>query len=225
METTRRTRISQEILATVAILERGSESVRAVMAGEENRFSKALEDLQQLSAQESIPIAIVGGLGAIRYGYPAATQDIDVAIAKEHLQLLVKAAPRYGFKVAREAKSGWHTLTHGDVEINIVPEGGKARTTAPTTIPGPAQLGVSTGLGYASLPGWMELKLSSGRQKDRGHVVEVMKKSHPEALQKARDHVARVHRSYAELFDHLFQQAQEEKAQESQLGGSDEGHG
>ena len=208
--------VSPDILSATTILERGAESVRAVMAAEANRFTRALEDLLRLATCEAIPIAIVGGLGAIRYGYPAATQDIDIAVGKESLEALVHAAPRYGFNVAWKARSGWHTLTHGDVEINIVPEGGKARNTAPTTIPGPAKLGVSEGLAYATLSGWMELKLSSGRQKDRAHIVEVMKKAAPEALQEARGQIAGVHRSYLELFDQLFELAQEEKCQERQ---------
>ena len=32
------------------------------MASEENRFTRALEDLQRLSLEKGIPIAIVGGL-------------------------------------------------------------------------------------------------------------------------------------------------------------------
>src|SRR3990172_5848135 len=139
-------RLAEQIIASVATLSRGTESVRAVMASEENRFTRALEDLQRLSLAEGIPIAIVGGLAAIRYGYPAATQDIDIAVGKSQLATLLKTAPVFGFKVAWEAPSGWHILTHGDVEINVVPEGGKARNTAPTTIPGPTQLGVKQGL-------------------------------------------------------------------------------
>jgi hypothetical protein len=107
---------------------------------------------------ESIPIAIVGGLGAIRCGYPAATQHIDVAIARDQLDAFVAAAPAYGFKIAWNAPSGWRTLTHDDVEINVVPEGGKAKNSSPTTIPGPTVLGVERGLDYASLAGWIELK-------------------------------------------------------------------
>ncbi|MBM3999556.1 MAG: hypothetical protein FJ297_08475 [Planctomycetes bacterium] len=220
MDSDTRNRLSREIMASAAILNRGSESVRAVMASEENRFTHALTDLQRLSHGEGIPIAIVGGLGAIRYGYPAATQDIDIGVARSQLDALVKVAPRYGFKVAWEAKSGWHTLTHGDVEINVVPEGGKARNKAPTTIPGPSKLGVQQGLDYASLRGWLELKLSSGRQKDRGHVVEVMKKAEWQSLQEAREYIAQVHQSYVELFDQLYEEAQEERKQEEQRGGA-----
>lgn len=136
MDSNTRNRLPGEILAAVAVLNRGSESVRAVLHSEENRFTRALADLQRLSQGEGVPIAIVGGLAAIRYGYPAATQDINIAIARDQLETLVRVAPKNGFKVAWEAESGWHTLTHGDVEINVVPEGGIARNTAPTTIPG-----------------------------------------------------------------------------------------
>jgi hypothetical protein len=210
--------LGKSILDAAAVLERGSESVRGVMAGEENRFTRALADLQQLSLEEEIPIAIVGGLGAIRYGYPAATQDIEIVAPRDQLEKLVKSAPAYGFTVAGEAKSGWHTLMHGDVEINIVPEGGRARDSAPTTIPGPAALGVPRGLDYASLPGWIELKLGSGRQKDRAHIVEVMKKTDEAPLQAAREYIARVHQSYLELFDQLLEEARDEKVQEQQRG-------
>ncbi len=210
--------LASSIIASAAILARGAESVSAVMAGEENRFSRALADLQRLANAESIPIAIIGGLGAIRYGYPAATQDIDIAVGRDLLDKLVRSAPRYGFKVAWEAASGWHTFEHGDVEINIVPEGAKARNNSPTTIPSPSQLGVQSGLDYANLPGWFELKLSSGRQKDRAHVVEVMKKTVDGELQRAREHIASVHQSYLELFDQLLEEAKEERDQEGERG-------
>jgi hypothetical protein len=206
--------LSSAILDAVAILDRGSESVRAVLAREENRFSRALADLKKLSEKEELPIAIVGGLGAIYYGYPAATQDIDISVGRKHLDALLEAAPKYGFKVAWKSKIGWHTLTHGDVEINVVPEGGKARASAPTKIPGPVKLGVAEGLDYANLAGWLELKLSSARQKDRAHIVEVMKKIDTSTLKAARKRLAKVHRAYVELFDELWAEARAENEQE-----------
>ena len=211
-------RLSNEIWESTAILDRGSESVRAVLTSEENRFSHALENLQRLSHEEEIPIAIVGGLAAIRYGYPAATQGIHIVVGRDKLDVLVRTAPKYGLKVVWEAESGWHTLTHEDVEINIVPEGGRARDSAPTTIPGPAALGVQQGLEYASLSGWIELKLSSGRQKDRAHVVEVMKKTDEQSIQTARESISQVHQSYLELFDQLYEEAVEERIQEERRG-------
>lgn len=211
----RESTLADDIMTATAILERGSESVSAVMAGEDNRFTRALGALQTLAHAEGIPIAIVGGLGAIRYGYPAATQDIDVAVGVAHLASLVRAAPQYGFRVARESKTGWHTLTFGNVEINVVPQGARARDTAPTAIPSPEELGVSEGLGYASLAGWLELKLSAGRQKDRAHVVEILKTTPPDAIDAARARIASVHHEYATLFDQLYREALDEMGQEA----------
>lgn len=218
MDSDGRSQLATAILASAAILDRGSESVRAVLASEQNRFTSALVALRQLSLGEGIPIAIVGGLGAIHYGYPAATQDIDIAVARDQLGAFMTVAPQYGFKIAWQAASGWNTLTHGDVEINIVPQGGRARNSAPTTIPGPFELGVQQGLDYANLPGWIELKLSSGRQKDRAHVVEIMKKNDPQSLQAAREHLAKIHQSYSELFDQLLAEARKEQVEEEKRG-------
>lgn len=212
------TLLPKEVFDSLAILNRGSESVRAVLMAEDNRFSRALEDLQRLAIQEKIPIAIVGGLGAIRYGYPAATQDIDIAVAQNQLAKLILSAHLYGFKILWESLSGWHTLTHGEVEINIVPEGGKARKTAPTCIPSPQILGVQQGLDYALLPGWMELKISSGRQKDRAHVVEVMKKTDESSLTMVRSHLVSVHQNYVQIFDQLYEDAKAEIDQENERG-------
>jgi len=94
MDSETRSQLAPAILASAAILDRGSESVRAVLFSEENRFSSALAALERLSLGEAIPIAIVDGLGAIRYGYPAATQDIDIAIAKQQLEAFIAAAPK-----------------------------------------------------------------------------------------------------------------------------------
>lgn len=212
--------LSPEIQTALAILTRGSASIGAVMGTDtsENRFTKALEDLQRLAEQCSIPIAIVGGLGAIRYGYPAATEDIDVAIGDEDLDRLVRVAPEFSFNVACKAESGWHTLTHGDVEINIVPEGRKAKNNSPTTIPGPVQLGVASGLGYANLASWMELKISSGRQKNYAHVVEVLKKCNADQVTLAKTHLSAVHANYLATLNRLIEEANDETEQERARG-------
>lgn len=185
-----------------------------MMSPEGNRFSRALTDLQQLALEQDIPIAIVGGLAAIRYGYPAATQDIDIAVGRDHLGKLIQLAPRYGMVVAWESKMGWHTLTHGDVEINIVPEGGRARDSSPTEIPSPQQMGVDSDLKYASIESWVELKISSGRQKDRAHVVEVLKKTDEPTIGNIHDHIAKVHSQYESTFRQLLDESLEERQQE-----------
>ena len=208
--------LASDITSALSTLCRGCEGIEAVlmMVTDGNRFSRALTDLQQLALDQHIPIAIVGGLAAIRYGYPAATQDIDIAVCKDQLGKLIQWAPRYGMVVAWESKSGWHTLTHGDVEINVVPEGGRARDSSPTEIPGPPQMGVDSGLDYASIESWVELKISSGRQKDRAHVVEVLKKSDEATIDMIHDHLTNVHEQYELTFSQLLGEAIEERQQE-----------
>lgn len=210
--------IEPELIRGASVLERGRECIRAVTAGEQNRFTRAFDALQKLALSIPTPIAIVGGLGAIRYGYPAITEDIDVVIARDRLDDVLRIAPQFGFRLQWRSKSGWHTLAFEDVEINIVPEGGRARDAAPTAIPGPQALGVTTGLGYAGLPGWVELKLSSGRTKDRTHVVEVLKQSSDAQIAEIQAHIAQVDSGYLQLLSRLIADAQDEKQQEADRG-------
>jgi hypothetical protein len=212
------TSINPDLIAGAALLQRGSESIRAVTTGEQNRFTRAFEALNRLANATGTPLAVIGGLAAIHFGYPAITEDIDIVVARDAIDRLLVEAPQHGFKVKWRSKTGWHTLAFEDVEINIVPEGGKARDSSPTTIPGPHALGVASGLGYSQLPGWMELKLSSGRVKDRTHIVEVLKALPPEQVAAIRRHVAGVHEQYAELLDQLIDEAIEERRQEEERG-------
>jgi hypothetical protein len=188
--------------------------------GKENsEFDRALEVLKTLSRKEDIPIAIVGGMTAIKYGYERNTQDIDVVIARQHLDTIIRVAPQYGIKIIWQDPHGWHKLQYDGVKIEIVPEGAKPNKDAPTTIPGPKQLGISEGLGYANLEGWMETKLGSDRQQDRADVVQVLKKTDSAAIERVRQHIATVHSLYLRLFEELVTAAEKEKQQEKERGG------
>src|SRR6266704_2279015 len=114
--------ISSDLIAGAAILERGSESIRAVTAGEQNRFTRAFEALNRLANATGTPLAVVEGLAAIHFGYPAITEDIDIVVARDAVDRLLVEAPQHGFEVKWRSKTGWHTLAFEDVEINIVPE-------------------------------------------------------------------------------------------------------
>jgi hypothetical protein len=197
---------------------RSQESVRSITAAENNRFSRAMEDLHRLSDDKKIPIALVGGMAAVHYGFRGSTEDIDIAIGKDNLERFLQYAPQYGFKVQWRSKSGWHTLEHGDVEINVVPEGGRAKHTAPTTIPGPTQMGIEKGLGVVCLPVLMELKLAAGRAKDFGHLVELLKRVPLEEISRCQGYIQGVHPDYAQELDRLVHQAEEEKQEERERG-------
>ncbi len=95
----------------------------------ESKFSKALATLKTLSRKEGIPLAIVGDLAAIRYGYERFTKDIDVVVQSGNLDILARVAPHYGIKVIWNDPGGWHKLACEGVPIDVFPEGANlART-------------------------------------------------------------------------------------------------
>lgn len=190
------------------------------LGDQESMFSKALATLRVLSQKENIPLAIVGGLAAIHHGYERLTKDIDVVVRSGNLDVLTRVAPQYRIKVIWKDPEGWHKLQCEGVPIDVVPEGRKPRKDAPTVIPGPEQLGVRAGAGYAAIAGWMETKLGSYRVQDRADVVQVMKVTPPATLKKIRKHVDKVHPIYVQRFDELLAEAKEEMEQERERGGA-----
>src|SRR5438552_10399286 len=186
----------------------------------ESKFAKALSALKILSRKEGIPLAIVGGLAAIHHGYERFTKDIDMVVQSRDLDVLTRVAPHYGIKVIWKDPDGWHKLQCEGVPIDVVPEGRKARKDAPTAIPGPEQLGVRAGAGYAGIGGWMETKLGSYRVQDRADVVQVIKVTVPATLRRVRKHVGKAHAIYLQRFDELLGAAKEEKEQERERGGA-----
>jgi hypothetical protein len=188
-----------------------AESIRAITENEQNRFRKALDKLDELAKRYDIPMALVGGMAAIHHGLLRTTHDIDIVVADDQLGEFVTRARSEGFQV-RESKQGWHKLKYGEMEIDVVPEGRKARPEAPTLIPGPRSLGVHHGLEVVPLPGWMELKLSSRRARDYGDVVEILKLSSGAVRDECRQHLEKVHPDYVAEFDRLEQAAERELA-------------
>src|SRR5262245_2191695 len=89
------------------------ERMVAAVKGKEtpdSKFGKALAALDILARKEGIPLAIVGGLAAIHYGYERFTKDIDIVVRRENLDLITRIAPRYGIKVIWRDPDGWHKL-------------------------------------------------------------------------------------------------------------------
>jgi hypothetical protein len=185
----------------------------------ESTFSKVLATLKSLSRKEDIPLAIVGGLAAIRLGYERFTKDIEIVVRSADLDVLTRTAPHYGIKVIWKDPEGWHKLQCEGVSIDVVPEGRKPRNDAPATIPGPARLGVRSGAKYASIAGWMETKLGSYRVQDQADVVQVLKVTPSTALARIRKHLRKVHPIYLKRFEELLEAAETEREQERERGG------
>jgi hypothetical protein len=173
MDSTRTASFAQGLARTDAKAAAAVAKLRRVVAavnrpGEENsEWDRTLQVLRSLSLKEGIPLAIVGGMAAIHHGYERLTNDLDVVVARQHLDTLIRVAPQYAIKVVWHDPQGWHKFQLEGVRIDIVPEGATPSKDAPTTIPGPKQLGVAEGMGYANLEGWMETKLGPVTDKTR----------------------------------------------------------
>jgi hypothetical protein len=204
---------------SLATLER---TVAAVKGHDEyeSKFSRVLSTLQVLAEKEGIPIAIVGGLAAIHFGYERFTKDIDIVVQSSNLDVLARIAPRYGIKIIWKDPDGWHKLQCEGVAIDVVPEGRKPRTDAPAVIPGPRRLGVRQGADYAAIAGWMETKLGSFRVQDQADVVQVLKVTSTARIRRIRNYLGKVHAIYLERFEDLLAAAQEEVEQERARGGA-----
>src|SRR5207248_10542415 len=137
-----------------------------------------------------------------------------------NLELLLRVSLKYGIKVIWKDPEDWHKLQCEGVSIDVVPEGRKPRKDAPTAIPGPEQLGVRAGAGYAAIGGWTETKLGSYRVQDRADVVQVIKVIRPSTVKKIRKHLGTVHAIYLQRFDELLAAAEEEEEQERERGGA-----
>jgi len=190
--------------------------IRAVRGGAVNVFSEALAKLEDVSRRLGSPLAIVGGLAGIHYQAVVTTLDIDVVVARDRLTDFLDQCVAAGLEIKHRSEHGWHTVLFrsGDetVEIQVVPEGEKSPRDpayAPPT-PGPTELGVASGLGYASFAAWVALKLVANREKDRYHLVESLKKASPAQIAEVVVRLRPMHPSYVQEFERLVRAAEDE---------------
>jgi hypothetical protein len=208
--------VPESLLSPTELLYQRAASIRAVQGREMNQFTRATQLLERVADQLQAPIAIVGGLAAIYHQVPVTTVDIDIVVPKDKLDDFLVLAAQQGLIVARQSPSGWHAIEYhdpdGNVEIQVVPEGGRSPRDpahAPPT-PSPQQLGVSHGLGYASFAGWVALKLVAAREKDRYHLIEALKQATQEQIASAVVWARQMHPSYLQEFQRLMRAAEDE---------------
>jgi hypothetical protein len=188
----------------------------AVTCNESNRFGRALERLRQLASGLDFPIAIAGGLAGLVHGTGVTTLDIDVVIPSGRADQFAEAAEHAGFRWVRRSAAGWHRLEFDDPEgivpIECLPAGQNSPrdpVDAPP-IPEPTELGVTTGLGYADLPGWVLMKLTAARDKDRYHLGEAIKHWDEAAIASIVQKLRHYPQRYLNQFQKLIQTARDE---------------
>ena len=130
-------------------------------------IARTLDDLRKVQG----PALIIGGIAVIHHGYERFTKDIDILYNEYHDPRILERLAPY-FKVVLKAASGWHHLAHRKthVRLKLVPEG---RLTTYGFIPSAGKVRGEGGL--VSVLGLVWLKLVSGRARDEGDVVELLK--------------------------------------------------
>jgi hypothetical protein len=202
--------------ASAEELFRRAAAVRAVQGGAVNVFSDALDKLENVSRRMGAPLAIVGGLAGIHHQAVVTTLDIDLVVARDRLDDFLRECVAEGLEIKHRSAHGWHAVlfrSGGEtVEIQVVPEGEKSPRDpdyAPPT-PGPADLGVASGLGYASFAAWVALKLVANREKDRYHLNEALKKASQAQIAEVVVRLRPLHKSYLREFERLVRAAEDE---------------
>ena len=101
------------------------------------------------------------------------------------------------------------------MELRVIPEGANSPRDPPHAPPnpGPKDLGVSAGLGFASFAPWAVMKLVAAREKDRYHLIEVLKRAGEPKRGEVVHLLRTLHPSYLKEFERLVRAAEEEKGQ------------
>lgn len=179
------------------------------------RYGRAVKAVDHVLRAMNGTSVLAGGWAVWRHGYVGrVTQDIDIVVAADEVDELLRLAGVSGFDILATPAGHWPKARHKetDIQVDLLPEGGRPGTAsrpAPTTIPHPTTLGAEPGmLHYITLPGLVELKLAAGRIRDDADLVELIR-ANPDDVDALRRHLATVHPDYAQRFEELATHAAE----------------
>jgi hypothetical protein len=201
-------------------LDRYLSSLVAMNPGQSNRFTRALQKIEQLVTKLEMSVAIEGGLAGIEHNTGVTTLDIDLVIPSGRADEFGQAAEASGLRWTHRSRNGWHQFVFddpdGEVTIECLPAGQNSPrdpSDAPP-IPEPSELGVTRGLGYANLTGWVLMKLVANRDKDRYHLGEAIKRMDEAKIasivQRLRDHPER----YLQEFHRILKSSHDEDSRD-----------
>jgi len=213
--------LSPELTRIALVLQRASKliaAVKSVVAGggcetdiAPNEFTEAFRSLQNLSKEEEIPIALIGGTAAIAYGYERSTRDIDIVVSLSDFDRFITTACKYGIELVIRKDAGFYEVKYEDVPIDVIQEGAFSHNdNEPNAIPSPGHMGVNEGVGVASLPTWVQTKISRGRPLDFADIVEVFKKTKPQELEEVVSYFGTLNKSYLSRLQSLLAHAKSE---------------
>jgi len=179
-----------------------------------NIVKEPLQQLQNLSRQEKITLAVIGGAATAYHGYPRSTKDIDIVISNEDYAGFLRQCHWYGFKITDYNPTGMSTVTYkNQVPIEILREGMfSPDPNSVKALPNPQALGVQEGMGFASLQTWVRLKLTGDRIQDHADIVNVLKRKSPTEIKQIEDYLTKLDPDLKQQFHRLKIQAEQEQS-------------
>lgn len=147
----------------------------------ESAVFKTMQEITKRLNALGIPYAVVGGMALFLHGYRRFTEDVDILVTKESLEVIHERLEGLGYlPLFAGGKNLRDTETGVKIEFLVTggfPGDGLAK---PVAFPDPATVSVLLdGISCASLPKLVELKLASGtaawRLKDLADVQEMIR--------------------------------------------------
>lgn len=149
---------------------------------EKSAVQDALRKVARRLEDMGVPYAVAGGMALFKHGFRRFTEDVDILVTRDGLQLIHKKLDGLGYLPPFEKSKNLRDTEHGvKIEFLIAgefPGDGKPK---PVAFPEPAVVAVDfDGVKYLGLPTLVELKLASGltggvaRLKDFADVVALI---------------------------------------------------
>ncbi len=181
------------------------------------RYGRVVASLEKLLLAVDTQSVVAGGWAVWKHGYSGrVTQDIDIVVAQDAVDSLLRLADIAGFQALEHRPGRWPKLKHKEtsIEVDFIPEGGIPgipSNLGPVPISHPGNYGGELGrLKYITLRGLIELKLGSYRAKDQADVVELLKQNW-EQWPAIANSLAEVHPVLAQRFAECVAEARNEQ--------------
>ena len=158
-----------------------AEGLRYLMG--EGSLNNALAQLCEDLERHRIDYMVIGAVALMAHGYPRFTEDIDLVLTREGLDVFHRELVGLGYLPAFEGARKRLRATRGGVPVEVILAGeypGDGRP-KPVSFPDPASASVEVdGVRVVTLEKLVELKLASGmtapdRLKDLADVQELIK--------------------------------------------------
>jgi hypothetical protein len=162
------------------------EDCRRGLAGQEtNQFTRAVNALKYVSCNSGVPIAVVGAACAAHHGAASEGCVLEVVVPLSSSDEFLVEAQRLGFQLLQHCTTGRHVLQYHEqdtfVTVQVLPSrdaapanvsnadgstpagshGSNNTHQQPALLPHPSELGVSEGLGFATLTAWVTMELEN----------------------------------------------------------------